>query len=160
MRQKKSSQKSTISLLRMNLCRISGALHNGRRGGLGVMSQKRKKLYEDCKVKLLKFREETLNGLKALNPSLATEMVGDEADLASAHISQTQALNQRDKLLAKIKEIDESLERLENGTYGICEETGEEIEEKRLMAIPWTRLSLEGAEVREREQKRYDQKLA
>lgn len=124
------------------------------------MSQKRKKLYEDCKVKLLKFREETLNGLKALNPSLATEMVGDEADLASAHISQTQALNQRDKLLAKIKEIDESLERLENGTYGICEETGEEIEEKRLMAIPWTRLSLEGAEVREREQKRYDQKLA
>ena len=101
-----------------------------------------------------------MNGLKALNPSLATEMVGDEADLASAHISQTQALNQRDKLMAKIKEIDEALARMENGTYGICEETGENIEEKRLVAIPWTRLSLEGAEVREREQKRYDQKLA
>ncbi|MBS1959392.1 MAG: TraR/DksA family transcriptional regulator [Bdellovibrionales bacterium] len=111
-------------------------------------------------MKLLKVREETLNGLQALNPSLATEMVGDEADLASAHISQTQALNQRDKLLAKIKEIDEALGRMENKSYGICEETGDEIEEKRLQAIPWTRLSLEGAEVREREQKRYDQKLA
>lgn len=124
------------------------------------MAQKRQKLYDECKVKLLRTREETLNGLQALNPSLATEMVGDEADLASAHISQTQALNQRDKLLAKIKEVDEALARMENGSYGICEETEEEIEEKRLLAIPWTRLSLEGAEVREREQKRYDQKLA
>jgi DnaK suppressor protein len=124
------------------------------------MSQKRQKLYDECKVKLLKVRQETLNGLKALDPSLATEMVGDEADLASAHISQTQALNQRDKFLAKVKEIDEALGRMENGTYGICEETEEAIEDKRLQAIPWTRLSLEGAEVREREQKRYDQKLA
>jgi DnaK suppressor protein len=124
------------------------------------MGQQRQKLYEECRVKLLKTRQETLNGLEALNPSLATEMVGDEADLASAHISQTQALNQRDKLLAKIKEIDDALARMEAGSYGICEETEEPIEEKRLIAIPWTRLSLEGAEVREREQKRYDQKLA
>ncbi len=124
------------------------------------MGQKQNKVFEECRRKLLKTREETLNGLKALNPSLATEMVGDEADLASAHITQSQALNQRDKLLAKIKEIDDALGRMENGTYGICEETGEPIEEKRLIAIPWTRLSLEGAENREREQKRYDQKLA
>ena len=124
------------------------------------MGNDRQKLYEECRVKLLKVRQESMNGLQALNPSLATEMVGDEADLASAHISQTQALNQRDKFIAKIKEIDDALARLENGTYGICEETEELIEEKRLIAIPWTRLSLEGAEVREREQKRYDQKLA
>ncbi len=124
------------------------------------MANKRQKLYDECRMKLLKVRQETMNGLTALNPSLATEMVGDEADLASAHISQTQALNQRDKFLAKIKDIDEALGRIENGTYGICEETEEPIEDKRLAAIPWTRLSLEGAEVREREQKRYDQKLA
>jgi DnaK suppressor protein len=124
------------------------------------MANKRQKLFDECRMKLLKVRQETMNGLQALNPSLATEMVGDEADLASAHISQTQALNQRDKFLAKIKDIDDALGRLENGTYGICEETEEDIEDKRLIAIPWTRLSLEGAEVREREQKRYDQKLA
>ena len=126
----------------------------------GFMANSRQKLYDECKVKLLKVRQETMNGLQALNPSLTTEMVGDEADLASAHISQTQALNQRDKLLAKLKDISDALVRMEAGTYGICEETEEPIEEKRLIAIPWTRLSLEGAEVREREQKRYDQKLA
>ena len=124
------------------------------------MSQNRDQLYKECRVKLLKIREETLNGLQALNPSLTTEMVGDEADLAQAHISQTQALNQRDKFLSKTREIDEALGRIENGTYGICEETGDEIEAKRLAALPWTKLSLEGAEVRERDQKRYDQKLA
>ena len=124
------------------------------------MGNNRQTLINECKIKLLKVREESLNGLKALNPSLTTEMVGDEADLASAHISQTQALNQRDKFLAKIKEIDEALGRIENGSYGVCEETGDDIEDKRLLALPWTRLSLEGAEVREREQKRYDQKLA
>jgi DnaK suppressor protein len=131
-----------------------------KRGEGSFMGHKRQKLFDECRMKLLKVRQETMNGLQALNPSLATEMVGDEADLASAHISQTQALNQRDKFLAKIKEVDEALARLENGTYGVCEETEEPIEDKRLVAIPWTRLSLEGAEVREREQKRYDQKLA
>ena len=131
-----------------------------KRGEEGFMGHKRQKLFDECRMKLLKVRQETMNGLKALNPSLATEMVGDEADLASAHISQTQALNQRDKFLAKVKEVDEALGRLENGSYGVCEETEEPIEDKRLIAIPWTRLSLEGAEVREREQKRYDQKLA
>jgi len=131
-----------------------------KRGEYSFMGNKRQKLFDECRVKLLRVRQESMNGLQALNPSLATEMVGDEADLASAHISQTQALNQRDKFLAKIKEVDEALARLENGTYGICEETEEDIEDKRLVAIPWTRLSLEGAEVREREQKRYDQKLA
>jgi RNA polymerase-binding transcription factor DksA len=70
---------------------------------------KDKNFTTSAEVKLLKVRQETMNGLQALNPSLATEMVGDEADLASAHISQTQALNQRDKFLAKIKEIDEAL---------------------------------------------------
>ncbi len=124
------------------------------------MTADRKKLTEECRRKLLRAREEAMNGLHALNPSLTTEMSGDEADLAQAHISQTQALNQRDKLLTKLREIDQALARVETGSYGICEETSEPIEEKRLLAIPWTRLSLEGAELREREQKRYDQKLA
>jgi DnaK suppressor protein len=143
-----------------NIIGVDFAHHDGGQEVKGFMGQNQNKLFDECRRKLLKTREETLNGLRALDPSLATEMVGDEADLASAHISQTQALNQRDKLLAKIKEIDEALGRMESGTYGVCEETGEPIEEKRLIAIPWTRLSLEGAEVREREQKRYDQKLA
>ncbi|MCM0605892.1 MAG: TraR/DksA C4-type zinc finger protein [Xanthomonadaceae bacterium] len=57
--------------------------------------------------------------------------------------------------MAQLREIDLALERIEQGTYGICEETEEEIEADRLMAIPWTRVSFEGAEIRETNQRRY-----
>jgi DnaK suppressor protein len=47
------------------------------------------------------------------------------------------------------------LGRIEKGTYGVCEETEEPIEVERLRAIPWTRLSIEGAELREALEHRY-----
>jgi DnaK suppressor protein len=46
-------------------------------------------------------------------------------------------------------EIEFALARIENGQYGVCEETEEFIEHERLLAIPWTRFSIEGAEIRE-----------
>ena len=52
-------------------------------------------------------------------------------------------------------EIEFALARIEQGTYGICEETEEPIEVERLLAIPWTRLSIEGAEIREVMTKKY-----
>lgn len=48
-----------------------------------------------------------------------------------------------------LKAIDEALERINNGTYGICEVCGKEIEEERLQAIPWTTLCIEHAKERE-----------
>ena len=48
-----------------------------------------------------------------------------------------------------------ALSRIDSGTYGICEETEEVVEAERLLAIPWTRLSIEGAEIRESLNKRY-----
>lgn len=41
-----------------------------------------------------------------------------------------------------IPEISYALARIKNGNYGVCEETGEDIETPRLLAIPWTRVSL------------------
>jgi DnaK suppressor protein len=52
-------------------------------------------------------------------------------------------------------EIESALARIQNGTFGICEETDENIEPERLKAIPWTRLSIEGAELRESMGRRY-----
>ena len=43
-----------------------------------------------------------------------------------------------------LHEVLEALRRIERGTYGICEITGEPIEEKRLQAIPWARFSFAG----------------
>ncbi|WP_028950824.1 TraR/DksA family transcriptional regulator [Sulfurihydrogenibium subterraneum] len=48
-----------------------------------------------------------------------------------------------------IKAIEEALERIHNGTYGICEVCGKEIEEERLEAIPWTTLCIQHAKERE-----------
>jgi DnaK suppressor protein len=52
-------------------------------------------------------------------------------------------------------EIEFALARIENGTFGICEETSEMIESERLKAIPYTRLCIEGAEIREMRSKKF-----
>ncbi len=119
------------------------------------MSKSREQLYEECKRKLLKARQDVLNGLKSLQSSLSVEIVGDEGDMAAALETQNTSMVQRERMLRDLQEIDAALGRIENGTYGLCEETEEPIEEDRLRAIPWTRLSLEGAETRERHQKRF-----
>ena len=48
-----------------------------------------------------------------------------------------------------LRAIDQALERIHNGTYGICEVCGKEIEEERLEAIPWTTLCIQHAKERE-----------
>jgi len=53
-----------------------------------------------------------------------------------------------------LAEIDEAIKRIKNGTYGICEVTGQQIPDQRLSAIPFTRFTKEGQERKEIEQKR------
>jgi DnaK suppressor protein len=60
-----------------------------------------------------------------------------------------------DRLRSQLIEIESALARIENGSFGVCEETEEYIEPERLRAIPWTRLSIEGAEIRESVNKKY-----
>jgi RNA polymerase-binding transcription factor DksA len=50
-----------------------------------------------------------------------------------------------------LQDIDAALQRIENGTYGVCEETGEAIPQDRLKAIPWTRYTKEVQERLERD---------
>jgi DnaK suppressor protein len=112
-------------------------------------------LLKKCKMRLLKIREERMNGLNALKSALESVVTGDEGDMSSVLEAQHTAITQREKIIMELREIDLALRRIEEGEYGICEETGELIEEKRLLAIPWTRLSLRGAELRELQRKRF-----
>jgi DnaK suppressor protein len=64
-------------------------------------------------------------------------------------------LNLNDRLRSQLFEIESALGRIESGAFGFCEETEEPIEIERLRAIPWTRLSIEGAELRESVNRRY-----
>ncbi|MCC5793340.1 MAG: RNA polymerase-binding protein DksA [Chromatiales bacterium] len=67
-------------------------------------------------------------------------------------------LRTRDRERKLLKKIDAALERIENGSYGYCEETGEEIGLKRLEARPVATLSVEAQERRELAEKQYGER--
>ena len=80
---------------------------------------------------------------------------GDEADQTARVLAESEFVANQERLRMRLMEIDMALSRIADGSYGICEETDELIEPDRLLAIPWTRLSIEGAEIRENTEKRY-----
>ena len=112
-------------------------------------------LIDSCKQKLLQEREDLLSQQRILQEQMSHQMErgGDEADQSLRAQDETANLQANERLRFKIREIDMALHRIENGTYGVCEETEEPIEKERLLAIPWTRLSIEGAEIREQDLK-------
>ncbi len=70
-------------------------------------------------------------------------------------LAESEFLSMHERLRKQLMEIELALGRIEKGSYGVCEETDEPIEADRLLAIPWTRLSIEGAEIRESIRRRY-----
>ena len=114
------------------------------------------KTFETCKNKLLIFKAELLNQLKNMKNdfNLVDKSRGDESDLAAAHQEEHSFLINQIRLKSQLLEIEFALSRMEQGTYGFCEETDEPIETERLMAIPWTRYSIEGAEIKEAQTKK------
>ena len=120
------------------------------------MSGISKSLVEECKAKLLDSKEELLNRVQDIRKNLHTEEKGgDEADQTVRVLNESEVLGQHDRIRKQLFEIEQALARIEAGTYGICEETEEYIEPDRLLAIPWTRLSIEGAEIRESLKRKY-----
>jgi DnaK suppressor protein len=115
-----------------------------------------KDLLEECKRRLLTAKAEILNRVKdARRDFHIEEKGGDEADQTVRVLAEAELLTMHDRMRSQLLEIEFALARIESGSYGICEETEESIEPDRLLAIPWTRLSIEGAEIRESVQKRY-----
>jgi DnaK suppressor protein len=102
--------------------------------------------------KLLSWRAELL---KEADETLASLQAGgmqepDLTDRASAETDRALELRTRDRARKLISKIDQALERIENGTYGYCEETGEPISLRRLEARPIATLSIEAQERHER----------
>jgi DnaK suppressor protein len=97
------------------------------------------------KADLLRESNETLSHLQ--EESLSEP---DIADRATKETDRALELRTRDRERKLISKIDEALQRIENGTYGYCEETGEPIGLKRLEARPIATLSLEAQERHER----------
>lgn len=105
---------------------------------------------KSCKERLLSEKEEVLNTLKVNGrPPESEDTVGDFGDQNVRAINEHQWLLFQNRLRKQLLEVESALHRLESGVYGICEETEQLIEKDRILAIPWTRLSLEGAKLRE-----------
>lgn len=113
-------------------------------------------LISECREKLLLIKSDLLNRVKEARGKLDQfERGGDEADQTMRLLAEQEMLNLTDRLRSQLLEIESALGRIETGHFGYCEETEEMIEVERLRAIPWTRLSIEGAELRESMNKRY-----
>jgi len=101
------------------------------------------------KNELLKESNQTLNNLQSDN-----EAKPDITDRASEEIDRSFELRTRDRERKLINKINSALQRIEDGSYGYCEETGEPIGLKRLEARPVATLSLEAQEMHEKAEKR------
>lgn len=97
------------------------------------------------RAELLSESTETLQHLK--EESLSEPDVADRATLETDRYTELRTRDRERKLIVK---IDEALQRIENGTYGYCEETDEPIGVRRLDARPIATLSLEAQERHER----------
>ena len=101
------------------------------------------------KQDLLKESSQTLNNLQVEN-----EAKPDITDRASEEIDRSFELRTRDRERKLINKIDAALQRIEDGSYGYCDETGDPISIKRLEARPVATLSLEAQEMHEKAEKR------
>ncbi|MBM3655132.1 MAG: RNA polymerase-binding protein DksA [Alphaproteobacteria bacterium] len=110
------------------------------------------RMREYFRQKLLKWRGELVRESEETLQSLQEGGIvePDIADRASVETDRSLELRTRDRARKLIVKIDEALERIEKGTYGYCEETGEPIAISRLEARPIATLSIEAQERHER----------
>ena len=109
------------------------------------------------RAKLLAWREDILKEAKETLLHLQEENQNhpDLADRASSETDRAIELRARDRQRKLIAKIDEALTRIDDGTYGYCEETGEPISLRRLEARPIATLSVEAQERHERRERIY-----
>lgn len=110
---------------------------------------------EYFKQKLMNWKEEILRESRETLSHLQTETENhpDIADRATSETDRALELRTRDRQRKLISKIDEALRRIEDGSYGYCEETGEPIGVARLDARPIATLSLEAQERHERRER-------
>jgi DnaK suppressor protein len=107
---------------------------------------------EYFRQKLMKWKQELINESNQTLASLQEESLSqpDLADRATAETDRALELRTRDRFRKLITKIDSAIRRIEENTYGYCEETGEPIALKRLEARPIATLSVEAQERHER----------
>lgn len=107
------------------------------------------------RLKLEEWKNDILNGAKTTISNLQSESSNhpDLVDRASSESDKALELRTRDRQRKLISKIDAAIRRIDSGTYGFCEDTGEPIGLRRLQARPTATLSLEAQERHERKER-------
>ena len=108
-----------------------------------------KKKLTEWKAELVKANNEALYNSSMDDNSTSADIV-DQASSYTEKNVEMRAINRQIKLISK---IDSALKRIKDGTYGFCQETGDPIGLKRLMARPVATLSIAAQEKHEKEEK-------
>ncbi len=118
------------------------------------MNEQQRKYF---RAKLVAWKDEILRESKETIAHLQDEnhILPDLADRASSETDRSLELRTRDRQRKLISKIEAALKRIEDGSYGYCEETGEPISLKRLDARPIATLSIEAQERHERRERVY-----
>ena len=115
------------------------------------------KMKEYFRQKLMNWKKELLEGSSETIEKLKNEQNSAQPDItdrATEEIERSFELRTRDRERKLINKIDSALKRIEDGSYGYCDETGEPISIKRLEARPVATLSLEAQEMHEKAEKK------
>ena len=110
-----------------------------------------KKKLTEWKTEIIRSNNDALYNRSLDDNSTSADIV-DQASSYTEKNVEMKAINRQIKLISK---IDQAIKKIENGTYGICEETGEPIGIKRLIARPIAILCIAAQEKHEKEEKVY-----
>lgn len=113
-----------------------------------------KKKLDEFRAILLKERAALLHELELEQDNFIYNDQGDLVDIADSVILNDMINRLSDMDAEKLRQIDRALEKIEDGSYGICEGTGKPIPESRLKAVPWTPYTIEYAESLEKTKNR------
>jgi len=140
-KRKKTSRKD-ISSTRTKKCRLSGADTEHFKQ---MLLEKRREIVGDVN----EIEDETLKKSRIDATGDLSSMPIHMADIGTDNYEQEFALGLMDSERKLLREIDDALQRIEQGTYGICEGTGKPIPKARLKAQPWARHCVEYARILE-----------
>ncbi len=126
----------------------------GSSDGSGQNLSRREKALQEIKDILLKQKESILNEAESAMNTLPEQTVfPDLGDQASAETDRSFMLRLRGREQRLLKKIEEAIERIDAGSFGICETCGEEIDVKRLKARPVTTMCIACKTEQEEEEK-------
>jgi RNA polymerase-binding transcription factor len=103
-----------------------------------------KNILEDLRAEMTKFVRETATDVKTANESKGYSQ--HQADEGTDDFDRALNLQLTDKEIKILYQIDRALEKIEEGTYGICDVSGEPIPIKRLEAIPYATMTVQAQE--------------